>query len=148
MARLCCIWIQFIIVGWNWNLSCYTVILKTILQVSFLFLLFSSHFLLKNHNVDTRTAKDEYMLGGRKLPKLPVALSLLTTFLSGILMLGVPAEMFQRGAQIWMNFSIGAVSSLVTVLVFLPVFYKLKCTCLHEYFIHRYFIKQSKKPQI
>lgn len=77
------------------------------------------------------------MMGGRKLPKFPVALSLLTTFLSGILMLGVPAEMFQRGAHIWLNFSIGAVSSLITVLVFLPVFYKLKCTCIHEYFIHR-----------
>lgn len=37
------------------------------------------------------------MLGGRQLPPLPVALSLLTTFLSGILMLGVPTEMFQRG---------------------------------------------------
>uniref|UniRef100_A0AC34GV26 Sodium-coupled monocarboxylate transporter 1 n=1 Tax=Panagrolaimus sp. ES5 TaxID=591445 RepID=A0AC34GV26_9BILA len=97
-----------------------------------------SYLLLKNNNVERRTAKDEYMMGGRKLPKLPVALSLLTTFLSGILMLGVPAEMFQRGAHIWLNFVIGAVSSLITVLVFLPVFYKLKCTCIHEYFIHRY----------
>ncbi|CAI5448242.1 unnamed protein product [Caenorhabditis angaria] len=85
-----------------------------------------------------RTAKEEYLMGGRDLPPLPVALSLLTTFLSGILMLGVPAEMFQRGAQIWLNFVIGVVSSLITCYVFLPVFYKMKSTCLHEYFIHRY----------
>uniref|UniRef100_A0A914SDA0 Uncharacterized protein n=1 Tax=Parascaris equorum TaxID=6256 RepID=A0A914SDA0_PAREQ len=52
------------------------------------------------------------MMGGRKMPPIPVALSLLTTFLSGILMLGVPAEMFERGAQIWLNFVIGAVSSV------------------------------------
>lgn len=37
------------------------------------------------------------MMGGKNMPAFPVALSLLTTFLSGILMLGVPAEMFQRG---------------------------------------------------
>ncbi|CAB3406637.1 unnamed protein product [Caenorhabditis bovis] len=85
-----------------------------------------------------RTAKEEYLMGGRELPSIPVALSLLTTFLSGILMLGVPAEMFQRGAQIWLNFAIGVSSSLITCFVFLPVFHKMRSTCLHEYFIHRY----------
>ncbi|PAV64795.1 hypothetical protein WR25_01030 [Diploscapter pachys] len=96
-----------------------------------------AHFFLKGDHGKT-TAKDEYLMGGRNMPSLPVALSLLTTFLSGILMLGMPAEIFQRGAQIWLNFTIGAVSSLVTCFVFLPVFHKMKSTCLHEYFIHRY----------
>lgn len=91
-----------------------------------------------------RTAKEEYLMGGRQLPPLPVALSLLTTFLSGILMLGVPAEMFQRGAQIWLNFVIGVASSIVTCFVFLPVFHKMKSTCLHEYFIHRWVIFRFK----
>ncbi|VDM55216.1 unnamed protein product [Angiostrongylus costaricensis] len=77
-------------------------------------------------------------MGGHRMPPIPVALSLLTTFLSGILMLGVPAEMFQRGVQIWLNFVVGMLSSLITSSVFLPVFHKMKCTCLHEYFIHRY----------
>ncbi|KAJ1350262.1 hypothetical protein KIN20_006011 [Parelaphostrongylus tenuis] len=84
------------------------------------------------------SAKDEYLMGGHRMPPIPVALSLLTTFLSGILMLAVPAEMFQRGVQIWLNFVVGMLSSLITCLVFLPVFHKMKCTCLHEYFIHRY----------
>ncbi|PAV87508.1 hypothetical protein WR25_07183 isoform B [Diploscapter pachys] len=47
-------------------------------------------------------------------------------------------EYLMGGAQIWLNFAIGAVSSLVTCFVFLPVFHKMKSTCLHEYFIHRY----------
>lgn len=46
------------------------------------------------------------MIGGRNMPSLPVALSLLTTFLSGILMLGVPAEMFQRGESFIYKFSV------------------------------------------
>ncbi|KAE9548188.1 hypothetical protein FO519_008597, partial [Halicephalobus sp. NKZ332] len=97
-----------------------------------------SHYLIKHGGKDVTTAKEEYMMGGRKLPRLPVALSLLTTFLSGILMLAVPAEMFQRGAHIWLNFVIGVASSICTAVIFLPVFYKMKCTSLHEYFIHRY----------
>ncbi|CAI4227779.1 unnamed protein product [Auanema sp. JU1783] len=96
-----------------------------------------SQILLSSGAVKT-SEKDEYLMGGRKMPSLPVALSLLTTFLSGILMLGVPAEMFQRGSQIWLNFVIGVASSICTCLIFLPVFHKMKCTCLHEYFIHRY----------
>lgn len=41
--------------------------------------------------------KDEYMMGGKQLPPIPVALSLLTTYLSGILMIGFPGEIFERG---------------------------------------------------
>uniref|UniRef100_A0A0M3I9M8 Sodium-coupled monocarboxylate transporter 1 n=1 Tax=Ascaris lumbricoides TaxID=6252 RepID=A0A0M3I9M8_ASCLU len=96
-----------------------------------------SRLLLKKSGVKT-SQKDEYMMGGRKMPPIPVALSLLTTFLSGILMLGVPAEMFERGAQIWLNFVIGAASSVLTALIFLPIFYRMKSTCLHEYFIYRF----------
>ncbi|EYB97813.1 hypothetical protein Y032_0137g2040 [Ancylostoma ceylanicum] len=42
------------------------------------------------------------------------------------------------GVQYWLNLIVGVLSSLVTCIVFLPVFHKMKCTCLHEYFKHRY----------
>lgn len=45
---------------------------------------------------------------------------------------------FYSGAQIWLNFVIGAASSVLTALIFLPIFYRMKSTCLHEYFIYRY----------
>ncbi|GMT05967.1 hypothetical protein PENTCL1PPCAC_28141 [Pristionchus entomophagus] len=95
---------------------------------------------LKSHFFPSTSSskKDDYLMGGRQMPSVPVALSLLTTFLSGILMLGVPAEIYLRGTQIWMNFIIGVISSLITCHVFLPVFYKMKTTCLHEYFDKRY----------
>ncbi|GMR62983.1 hypothetical protein PMAYCL1PPCAC_33178, partial [Pristionchus mayeri] len=95
---------------------------------------------IKSHFFPSTTSskKDDYLMGGRNMPSLPVALSLLTTFLSGILMLGVPAEVYLRGTQIWMNFVVGVISSLITCHVFLPVFYKMKTTCLHEYFVKRY----------
>ncbi|EPB76584.1 hypothetical protein ANCCEY_04293 [Ancylostoma ceylanicum] len=40
------------------------------------------------------------------------------------------------GVQYWLNLIVGVLSSLVTCIVFLPVFHKMKCTCLHEYFKH------------
>uniref|UniRef100_A0A915D2Y8 Sodium-dependent multivitamin transporter n=1 Tax=Ditylenchus dipsaci TaxID=166011 RepID=A0A915D2Y8_9BILA len=97
-----------------------------------------SRLLLKGDDGIKRTAKDEFLIGGRQMPRIPIALSLLTSFLSGILMLGLPAEIFQRGTHIWMSFIVGGLASLITAIVFLPVFYKIKCTCIHEYFIHRY----------
>ena len=39
----------------------------------------------------------EFLLGGRKLPIIPVCLSLLATFVSSISLLGAPAEIYQRG---------------------------------------------------
>uniref|UniRef100_A0A158R3T4 Sodium-coupled monocarboxylate transporter 1 n=1 Tax=Syphacia muris TaxID=451379 RepID=A0A158R3T4_9BILA len=98
---------------------------------------FRNHFLVRSNRLRS-TQKDEYMLGGRRLPLIPVALSLLTTFLSGILMLGVPAEIVQRGTHIWLNFVIGALSMAIAAWIFLPIFHKIRATCIHEYFIHRY----------
>lgn len=82
--------------------------------------------------------KDEYLVGGREMPPLPVALSLLTSFLSGVLMLGVPAEIYVRGPQVWVSFVMGMTASILTAHLLLPVFHKMKSTCVHEYFIHRY----------
>lgn len=41
------------------------------------------------------------------------------------------------GYHIWLNMCMGAFSSLITAHVFLPVFYKMKATCIHEYFNYR-----------
>lgn len=45
----------------------------------------------------THSKTEEFLTGGRKLPLLPVCLSLLTTFISGITLLGMPSEIYQRG---------------------------------------------------
>src|SRR4051794_40206883 len=47
------------------------------------------------HTTTTQTA--EFLMGNRKLPIMPVALSVLTTFISGLSLLGIPAEIYQRG---------------------------------------------------
>lgn len=53
--------------------------------------------------------------------------------LSGITVLGIPAEIYNFGTQYWMCLLTGIVSGIVIVIVYLPVFYKLQLTSSYEY---------------
>jgi Na+/proline symporter len=66
------------------------------------------------------------LTGGHNLPIFPVVLSLLTTFISGIALLGIPAEIYLRGASMGAAHLLGAVGFLVVGFFFLPMFYKLR----------------------
>uniref|UniRef100_A0A914HI97 NADH dehydrogenase subunit 5 n=1 Tax=Globodera rostochiensis TaxID=31243 RepID=A0A914HI97_GLORO len=69
-----------------------------------LFSFFSTQNSGGNH--PKRTATSDFLDGGRQLPVLPVCLSLLTTFVSGIGLLSVPAEIYSHGsAMALFNFS-------------------------------------------
>ncbi|XP_053929579.1 sodium-coupled monocarboxylate transporter 1 isoform X2 [Cuculus canorus] len=79
-----------------------------------------------------KTSK-EFLMGGRRMNALPVALSLTASFMSAVTVLGTPAEIYRFGAI----FCIFAITySLVVVCsseIFLPVFYKLGITSAYEY---------------
>lgn len=61
------------------------------------------HAVAARHRRFEHSATEEYLTGGRDLPLLPVCLSLLTTFVSGIALLGVPAEIYQKGEFLLSN---------------------------------------------
>ncbi|XP_007503367.1 sodium-coupled monocarboxylate transporter 1-like [Monodelphis domestica] len=84
------------------------------------------------HRGGQQTPKD-FMMGGRKMTAMPVALSLTASFISAITVLGTPSEVYRFGAilSIW-AFSYVLVV-IITAEVFLPVFYKLEITSTHEY---------------
>ncbi|KAJ6656392.1 hypothetical protein lerEdw1_003895 [Lerista edwardsae] len=79
-----------------------------------------------------KTSKD-FLMGGRSMTALPVALSLTASFMSAVTVLGTPAEVYQFGVR----FTLFAITyTLVIVLsaeVFLPVFYRLGITSTYEY---------------
>ncbi|XP_061495459.1 sodium-coupled monocarboxylate transporter 1-like [Rhineura floridana] len=79
-----------------------------------------------------KTSKD-FLMGGRSMTALPVALSLTASFMSAVTVLGTPAEVYRFGAR----FSVFAITyTLVVILsaeVFLPVFYRLGITSTYEY---------------
>uniref|UniRef100_A0A1I7YXQ5 Sodium-coupled monocarboxylate transporter 1 n=1 Tax=Steinernema glaseri TaxID=37863 RepID=A0A1I7YXQ5_9BILA len=89
-------------------------------------------------SVNHQCRTDEFLLGGRKMPVVPVALSLLTTFLSGITLLGIPAEFFKQGA-LWMLMDmLSPVAFIIAGLYFLPIFYHLNATSIYEYLERRF----------
>ncbi|NXW55851.1 SC5A8 protein, partial [Eurystomus gularis] len=79
-----------------------------------------------------KTSKD-FLMGGRSMNAVPVALSLTASFMSAVTVLGTPAEIYRYGAI----FCIFAITYGLVVLcsaeIFLPVFYKLGITSTYEY---------------
>ncbi|XP_048355100.1 sodium-coupled monocarboxylate transporter 1-like [Sphaerodactylus townsendi] len=79
-----------------------------------------------------KTSK-EFLMGGRRMNAVPVALSLTASFMSAVTVLGTPAEVYRFGAR----FSVFAFTYLLVVVlsaeIFLPVFYRLGITSTYEY---------------
>ncbi|KAM5336704.1 sodium-coupled monocarboxylate transporter 1 isoform 1-T1 [Glossophaga mutica] len=79
-----------------------------------------------------QTSKD-FLMGGRRMTAVPVALSLTASFMSAVTVLGTPTEVYRFGAIVSL---FGLAYLLVVVIsaeVYLPVFYKLGITSTYEY---------------
>uniref|UniRef100_A0A4X2M101 Solute carrier family 5 member 8 n=1 Tax=Vombatus ursinus TaxID=29139 RepID=A0A4X2M101_VOMUR len=79
-----------------------------------------------------QTQKD-FLMGGQKMTALPVALSLTSSFMSAIAILGIPSEIYRFGARFSMYGFSYIIMVVITSEVFLPVFYKLGITSTYEY---------------
>ncbi|XP_052120880.1 sodium-coupled monocarboxylate transporter 1-like [Frankliniella occidentalis] len=80
----------------------------------------------------------DYLLGGKSMGIFPIAMSLVASNVSGITMLGVPAEMYTYGSQ-YAALNLSAVLVCVAVVRwFVPVFFKLQFTSSYEYLEHRF----------
>lgn len=73
-----------------------------------------------------RTARpQEYLLAGRNAGAVPVAFSLLASFMSAITLLGVTSENYSYGTQfVLINVSY-AIATPIAAYCYLPVFYRL-----------------------
>ncbi|XP_073507569.1 sodium-coupled monocarboxylate transporter 1 isoform X1 [Phyllobates terribilis] len=75
----------------------------------------------------------DFLMGGRSMTAVPVALSLTASFMSAVTVLGTPAEVYRFGSM----FAIFAITYTIVVLlsseIFLPVFYRLGITSTYEY---------------
>ncbi|XP_060079801.1 sodium-coupled monocarboxylate transporter 1-like [Ylistrum balloti] len=85
-----------------------------------------------------RKTTTEYLVGSRNMSVLPVALSLMVSYESGIMMLGVPAEVYIYGMQ-WFLSNIGHFfADLLNLYIFVPPLKKLQITSIYEYLELRY----------
>jgi len=74
----------------------------------------------------------EYLLANRQLQTVPVTLSILVSFASGIMVLGIPAEMYTRGTQLFMRTIGHCLACVLSSLLFVPLFFNLKVTSSFE----------------
>ncbi|XP_052788010.1 sodium-coupled monocarboxylate transporter 1-like [Mya arenaria] len=86
----------------------------------------------------------EFLMGGRNMQLLPVAISILVSFMSAILILGTPAEMYTAGTLYFM-YLIGMVLAIImSALIFVPLLYPLRLTSSFEYLELRFNSKVAK----
>uniref|UniRef100_A0A1B6D5H5 Sodium/solute symporter n=1 Tax=Clastoptera arizonana TaxID=38151 RepID=A0A1B6D5H5_9HEMI len=80
----------------------------------------------------------EYMWGGKKMGVFPVTMSLVASHVSGILILGVPAEIYTYGTQYVASLFPIVFCCIFSLTTVVPVFYKLQLQSPYEYFEMRF----------
>ncbi|CAH1250792.1 SLC5A8 [Branchiostoma lanceolatum] len=74
----------------------------------------------------------EFLLAGRSMSIPPVAMSLLASFMSAIVVLSAPAEIYNYGTMYWMTCVTYVFMILVVGHFYLPVFFDLGATSAYE----------------
>lgn len=79
-----------------------------------------------------QNTEDEYLVGNRMMPIIPVAFSLIASFISGITFVGLPNEIYSFGIQ-YLYISGGVVlMGFFMSTFYLPVFHDLNITSTYE----------------
>ncbi|XP_077270463.1 sodium-coupled monocarboxylate transporter 1 isoform X2 [Temnothorax americanus] len=80
-----------------------------------------------------KSSTQDYLLGGKSLGLFPVSASLVASFISGVTILGTPAEIYNFGTQYWITIISILFSGIVVATVYLPVFTTLQLNSVYEY---------------
>ncbi|CAG5121721.1 unnamed protein product [Candidula unifasciata] len=93
------------------------------------------YFAVKDSKNATR---DEYLLGGRRMSMLPVALSMFVTFISAIALVGAPSDIYYYSVMTITPFIGFSLSYIVGIYTMIPLIYPLHLTSLYEYLLLRF----------
>ena len=77
-------------------------------------------------------SNNEYLMAGRSMSSIPVAISVLASFVSSIAVLGTPDEIYTFGAQYWLMLFSSFITIPLVAYVYIPVYYNLKLTSAYE----------------
>jgi len=81
---------------------------------------------------------EELLTGSRQMGAIPVAASMLVSYLSAITILGYPAEVYTYGSQVFLFSLMGPVTTAIAICLFVEVMYDLKLTSAYKYLEYRY----------
>ncbi|XP_065221047.1 sodium-coupled monocarboxylate transporter 1-like isoform X2 [Planococcus citri] len=80
----------------------------------------------------------QYLMGGKTMGVFPISMSLIASFISGISILGFPAEMYVYGTQFSLAAFSWAAACIPLSIIYLPVYFKLQITSSYDY-LHKRF---------
>ncbi|XP_059468470.1 sodium-coupled monocarboxylate transporter 1-like [Neocloeon triangulifer] len=103
-------------------------VFSTMLAMSALIGIYFAFFAKQKQNTTS-----EYLMGGKNMGIFPVSMSLIASYISGITLLGMPAEIYVYGTQYWSVVIAILLMSAGCGVFFLPVFYKLQLNTSYEY---------------
>lgn len=93
------------------------------------------------HKAAGRSEVDDFFTGGRQMPPVPVGMSLCASFMSAVQVLGVPSEAYLYGLK-FLYMCLGqALNSLLTAVLFVPVYYRLGITSSNQVCHHTHTLK-------
>lgn len=96
------------------------------------------------HDRRTNTNR-QFLVANREMKWLPVSLSMMASFLSTTTVLGVPSEVFVRGATFWTAAISTTLAILMAAFIFMPMYYKMNITSINEYLEKRYASRAIRK---
>ncbi|XP_076072254.1 sodium-dependent multivitamin transporter-like isoform X2 [Mytilus galloprovincialis] len=79
-----------------------------------------------------KKSENEFLLAGRNMSVFPVALSLMSSFISAVTLLGTPAEMYRYNTMYWFIVFGFLISVILSNTIYIPVFYNLGITSVFE----------------
>ncbi|XP_038633366.1 sodium-coupled monocarboxylate transporter 1-like [Scyliorhinus canicula] len=110
------------------------VVFASMLLISTAIGIFSA---LKHGRTGQRTT-EEFLVGNRQISAYPIAFSLAASFMSAITMIGYPAEVYNTGLNVLLlNFTF-LLTSIITCLIYIPLFYRLNIISTYEYINRRF----------
>ncbi|KAM9302084.1 sodium-coupled monocarboxylate transporter 2-like [Gastrophryne carolinensis] len=80
-----------------------------------------------------KKTSNEFLVGGRQMTYGPVALSMTTSFISAVAVLGTPSEVLRFGAHYIYTMIAHTFVVIFTAQLFVPVFYRSGITSAYEY---------------
>ncbi|XP_039270914.2 sodium-coupled monocarboxylate transporter 1-like isoform X1 [Styela clava] len=86
----------------------------------------------------SKAGTEGYLMAGRSMHYIPVALSLTVSFMSAITVLGTPAEVYIYGTMYWWFVLVFLVVAIITSQLYIPTFYRLGISSTYEYLERRF----------
>ncbi|GJQ68435.1 hypothetical protein Trydic_g17021 [Trypoxylus dichotomus] len=94
--------------------------------------------------IQKQTTVTDYLLGGKEMSAAPIAMSLISSLISGLTVLAVPTDVYHFGVTYWWSALMLLLCMIFSYYYCIPIFYELQVTSTYEYLEKRFDSKIRK----